>query len=130
MTNSSPARNGKLDKSTILAMVAMSLVVFVIANDFVAMSVALPRMEEDLNTDVSVLQWVINAYAVVFGVLLILQGIGFWLSTGFEMARFTAAIPAFFAKAGVTGVEESAAQRNLAGTGKGGEGEEGARPPC
>tara|TARA_B100002052_G_scaffold294481_1_gene319328 strand:+ start:872 stop:1261 length:390 start_codon:yes stop_codon:yes gene_type:complete len=34
--------------------------------------------------------------AVVFGVLLILQGIGFWLSTGFEMARFTAAIPAFF----------------------------------
>ena len=34
--------------------------------------------------------------AIVFGVLLILQGIGFWLATGFEPARFTAAIPAFF----------------------------------
>ena len=34
--------------------------------------------------------------AVVFGVLLILQGLGFWLATGFEAARLTAAIPAFF----------------------------------
>ncbi|MCH2133012.1 MAG: hypothetical protein MK116_04595 [Phycisphaerales bacterium] len=34
--------------------------------------------------------------AVVFGAVLILQGIGFWLAAGFESARFTAAIPAFF----------------------------------
>lgn len=68
------ARTDKLDRATILAMVAMSLVVFVIANDFVAMSVALPRMEEDLNADVSLLQWVINAYALVFGVLIVPGG--------------------------------------------------------
>ncbi|MEE2908222.1 MAG: hypothetical protein VX527_10390 [Planctomycetota bacterium] len=34
--------------------------------------------------------------AIVFGVLLILQGLGFWLAAGFESARFTAAIPGFF----------------------------------
>ena len=34
--------------------------------------------------------------SVLFGVLLILQGIVFWGLTGFEPARFTAAIPAFF----------------------------------
>lgn len=34
--------------------------------------------------------------AIVFGILLILQGLGFWLAAGFESARFTAAIPAFF----------------------------------
>ena len=34
--------------------------------------------------------------AVVFGVLMILQGLGFWMAAGFESARFTAAIPGFF----------------------------------
>lgn len=34
--------------------------------------------------------------SVLFGALLIIQGIIFWGLTGFEGARFTAAIPAFF----------------------------------
>lgn len=34
--------------------------------------------------------------SVLVGVLLIVQGIIFWGLTGFEPARFTAAIPAFF----------------------------------
>lgn len=34
--------------------------------------------------------------AIVFGVLMIIQGLAFWLAAGFEAARFTAAIPGFF----------------------------------
>ena len=34
--------------------------------------------------------------SILFGVLLIIQGLVFWGLAGFEMARFTAAIPAFF----------------------------------
>jgi cytochrome b len=33
---------------------------------------------------------------IVFSVLLIVQGLIFWGMTGFEMGRFTAAIPSFF----------------------------------
>ncbi len=35
----------KLDRGTILALVAMALGVFVIANDFTALSVAIPKIE-------------------------------------------------------------------------------------
>jgi len=68
------ARTGKLGSEAILALVAMCLCVFLVANDFVAMSVALPAMEAELNSDVSVLQWVINAYAVIFGVMIVPGG--------------------------------------------------------
>jgi len=34
--------------------------------------------------------------SILFGVLLIIQGLVFWGLAGFEGARFTAAIPAFF----------------------------------
>ena len=36
------ATSGKIDRSTMLALVAMALGVFVIANDFTALSVAIP----------------------------------------------------------------------------------------
>ena len=52
----------------LLALVAMALGVFVIANDFTALNVALPAIEGDLDADVGSVQWVINAYALVFGV--------------------------------------------------------------
>lgn len=52
----------------------MGLGVFLIANDFTALSVALPQMERDLDTDLSTVQWVINAYALVFGVLTVSGG--------------------------------------------------------
>ena len=66
--------DGKLDRSTLLALVAMALGVFVIANDFTALSVAVPQIEKDLSTDLSTAQWVINGYALVFGVLIVTGG--------------------------------------------------------
>jgi glucokinase len=38
----------------------MGLGVFVIANDFTALSVAIPRIEQDLHPTLSRAQWVIN----------------------------------------------------------------------
>src|SRR3954447_22399930 len=52
----------------------MALGVFVIANDFTALSVAIPRIEADLGTDLTTAQWVINGYALVFGVLIVTGG--------------------------------------------------------
>jgi EmrB/QacA subfamily drug resistance transporter len=63
-----------LSTSTWLALGAMALGVFVIANDFTALSVAIPRIEEQLHTTVSRAQWVINGYALVFGVLIVTGG--------------------------------------------------------
>jgi EmrB/QacA subfamily drug resistance transporter len=68
------AGSEKLDRSTKIALVAVGLAVFVIANDFTALSVALPDIEKDFDTDVSTVQWVINAYALVFGVLIVTGG--------------------------------------------------------
>ncbi|HZP24880.1 MAG TPA: MFS transporter [Terriglobales bacterium] len=63
-----------LSKATILGMIAMGVAVMVVANDFTALSVALPAMERDLHTDVTTVQWVINGYAMVFGVLIVTGG--------------------------------------------------------
>ena len=52
----------------------MALGVFVIANDFTALSVAIPEIERDLGTDLTTAQWVINGYALVFGVLIVTGG--------------------------------------------------------
>lgn len=64
----------RLSRGTWLALVAMGLGVFVIANDFTALSVAIPKIEQDLHTRLSLAQWVINGYAVVFGVLIVTGG--------------------------------------------------------
>jgi EmrB/QacA subfamily drug resistance transporter len=64
----------RLDRGVVLALVAMALAVFVIANDITALSVALPNIEHDFNADVPTVQWVINAYALVFGVLIVTGG--------------------------------------------------------
>jgi EmrB/QacA subfamily drug resistance transporter len=66
--------DGRLDRGTKLALVAMALGVFVIANDFTALSVAVPQIEKDLSTDLTTAQWVINGYALVFGVLIVTGG--------------------------------------------------------
>jgi EmrB/QacA subfamily drug resistance transporter len=65
---------GRLDRGTWLALVAMALGVFVIANDFTALSVAIPNIEADLHTTLNKAQWVINGYALVFGVLIVTGG--------------------------------------------------------
>ena len=57
-----------------MALVAMGLGVLVIANDFTALNVALPSIEHDLDTDVGTTQWVINAYALTFGMAIVTGG--------------------------------------------------------
>jgi EmrB/QacA subfamily drug resistance transporter len=64
----------RLDRSTIVALGAMGVAVLVIANDFTALSVALPAIEHDLDAELSTVQWVINAYALVFGVAIVTGG--------------------------------------------------------
>src|SRR5437764_11521716 len=63
-----------LEKKVLLGLVAMGLAVLVIANDFTALSVALPAMEAEFRADVTTTQWVINGYALVFGVLIVTGG--------------------------------------------------------
>src|SRR5256885_8906204 len=64
----------RLDRGTLAALGALALAIFVIANDFTALSIALPAMEKDFDADVSTVQWVINGYALVFGVLIVTGG--------------------------------------------------------
>ena len=52
----------------------MALSVFVVANDITALSVALPDIEREFDSDVSTVQWVVSAYALVFGVPIVTGG--------------------------------------------------------
>ena len=73
-TQARAAAPDRLSKATILGMAAMGVAVLVVANDFTALSVALPAIERELHTDVTTVQWVINGYAMVFGVLIVTGG--------------------------------------------------------
>ncbi|HEU5141642.1 MAG TPA: MFS transporter [Solirubrobacterales bacterium] len=64
----------EVPRKTWLALLAMGISVVVIANDFSAINVALPTMERDFDTNVNTIQWVINAYALTFGVLIVTGG--------------------------------------------------------
>jgi EmrB/QacA subfamily drug resistance transporter len=90
VTETTPA--DKLDRSTILALAAMALAVLIVANDFTAFSVALPAMEKDLDSDLSTIQWVVNAYGLVFGVMIV---------TGGRLADMFGRRNIFFAGAGI-----------------------------
>ncbi len=63
-----------LEGGVLVALVAMALGIFVVANDFTALSVAIVDIEHDLDTTLNRAQWVINAYTVVFGVLIVTGG--------------------------------------------------------
>jgi EmrB/QacA subfamily drug resistance transporter len=52
----------------------MGIAVVVIANDFSAINVALPTMEKDFGTNINTIQWVVNAYALTFGVMIVTGG--------------------------------------------------------
>src|SRR6266508_3858272 len=64
----------RMNRGTILSLFAMGLAVIVIANDFTALSVSLTDIEKDLESDLTTVQWVINGYALVFGVLIVTGG--------------------------------------------------------
>jgi len=63
-----------ISRGTWLALIAMGIAVFVLANDFSAINVAIPQIEKDFDTDTSTAQWVVNAYALTFGVLIVTGG--------------------------------------------------------
>jgi EmrB/QacA subfamily drug resistance transporter len=63
-----------IGRTTWLALLAMGAGVIAIANDFSAINVALPTMEADFHTNVNTIQWVINAYALTFGVMIVTGG--------------------------------------------------------
>jgi len=58
----------------VLALLAMCMSVLVVANDFSAVNVAIPTMEKDFHTNVNTMQWVVNAYALSFGVMIVTGG--------------------------------------------------------
>ncbi|MEM6462614.1 MAG: MFS transporter [Pseudomonadota bacterium] len=64
----------RLDRNTIIGMFAMAVGILVVANDFTALSVAIPAIEQSFNTDVTTAQWVINSYAIIFGVVIVTGG--------------------------------------------------------
>ena len=64
----------RIAPGTVMALIAMGLGVIVIANDFTALNVALPAIEQDFNVDVGTVQWVINAYCLVFGMAIVTGG--------------------------------------------------------
>jgi EmrB/QacA subfamily drug resistance transporter len=68
------AGEGGYAPGTLMALVAMGLGVFVIANDFTALNIALPAIENDFDVDVGTSQWVVNAYALVFGLAIVTGG--------------------------------------------------------
>src|SRR3954447_1488909 len=52
----------------------MGVAVVAIANDLSAINVALPTMEQDFDTNINTIQWVVNAYALTFGVMIVTGG--------------------------------------------------------
>lgn len=61
-------------RHTGVALAALGISIILLAQDFSALNVALPSIERDLDTDLSTVQWVINAYALVFAVLIVTGG--------------------------------------------------------
>src|SRR5678816_2716021 len=74
MAVAAAADDAGLERGTIVALIAMALGIFLVANDFTALSVALPEIEQEFDADVDTVQWVINGYALVFGVLIVTGG--------------------------------------------------------
>ena len=52
----------------------MGLAVVVICNDFSAINVALPTMTREFDVSVDSIQWVVNAFTLTFGVLIVTGG--------------------------------------------------------
>ena len=55
-------------------LVAVSVGLFMIMLDNTVVNVALPSIQQDLGIGISELEWVVNAYALTFGVLLLTGG--------------------------------------------------------
>src|SRR4051795_7261538 len=67
-------RNTTDDRSRWLALVALCAGMLMIVLDVTVVNVALPSMQDDLGFSQSSLAWVVNAYLIAFGGLLLLAG--------------------------------------------------------
>ncbi len=63
-----------MSRKQILTFIAMGIGVGVIAVDIAAINVALPEVEKDFQTTIGVVEWVVNGYALSFGVLMVTCG--------------------------------------------------------
>ena len=55
-------------------LIAMCFALFMIMLDNTVVNVALPSIQDDLGADLSALEWTVNAYTLVFAVLLVTGG--------------------------------------------------------
>ncbi len=63
-----------MTRQQILTFIAMGIGVGVIAVDIASINVALPAIEKNFSTTVDTVQWVVNGYALSFGVLMVTCG--------------------------------------------------------
>jgi EmrB/QacA subfamily drug resistance transporter len=56
------------------ALAGVGVGVFVIAYDFTGLNIAIPRIEGSLGTSIATAQWVLNGYALAFGVFIVTAG--------------------------------------------------------
>jgi EmrB/QacA subfamily drug resistance transporter len=63
-----------MTRQQILTFIAMGIGVGAIAVDIASINVALPAIEKDFTTTVDTIQWVVNGYALSFGVLMVTCG--------------------------------------------------------
>src|SRR5690606_27910959 len=69
--DASPAKPQRL---AFLPLLALALSIVAIANDFTALNVTVPALEDDYDINVGTAQWVINAYVLVFAMLIVPGG--------------------------------------------------------
>jgi EmrB/QacA subfamily drug resistance transporter len=63
-----------MGKEAGFALLALGLGAFMLAQDLAALNVALPSIERDLEIDLTTAQWVVNAYLLVYGMLIVTGG--------------------------------------------------------
>lgn len=63
-----------MTRQQILTFIAMGIGAGVVAVDIASINVALPAIEKDFTTTVDTIQWVVNGYALSFGVLMVTCG--------------------------------------------------------
>ncbi|MFA0810183.1 MFS transporter [Microbulbifer epialgicus] len=63
-----------LTDAKLLGLVALGFAVFFVTNDLGILTVAIPTIGKEFNGNITTVQWLINGYTLVFGVLLISGG--------------------------------------------------------
>jgi EmrB/QacA subfamily drug resistance transporter len=65
------ADGARMGKDTVLALAVLALANAMLGQDLAALNVALPSIERDLNVDLTTAQWVVNAYLLIYGVIIV-----------------------------------------------------------